>query len=192
MSWDQFRTEFPDGRVLDPEQIDLGRSYGTNPYSGYDDPDSFPFLFSGDVDDRAAAMTRVVGVELGGATKAFLLDAVRGGEAMATNDTVGDEAVVVFWREGQASAVESREISGGRDVGTVSVFNRNVGGRELTFRADGDTFVDDQTGTTWRLTGEAEAGPLSGERLMRINHLDTFWFAWSSYHPGSDLVGGSP
>jgi hypothetical protein len=188
MSWAQYRSEFPDGRVLDPEQINLGRSYGANPYAGYDDPDSFPFLFTGDLDDREQAMTRVVGVSLGDAAKAFTLDAVSGGEAMATNGAIGGQEIVVFWTAGQASAVDSRNIAGGRDVGTVGVFSRVVSGEALTFRAEGDTFIDDETETTWRLTGEAEAGPLAGEHLERLNHLDTFWFAWSSYHPNSELV----
>jgi hypothetical protein len=188
MSWSQYRSEFPGGRVLDPEQINLGRSYGTNPYVGYDDPDSFPFLFTGDLDDREQAMTRVVGISLGDAAKAFTLESVSGGEAKATNAAVGDLDVVVFWAAGQASAVESREIAGGRDVGTVGVFGRAIDGRVLTFQTDGDQFVDDQTGTIWRLTGEAETGPLAGKHLVRLNHLDTFWFAWSSYHPTSELV----
>jgi hypothetical protein len=188
MSWDQFRTEYPDGLVLDPDEVNLGRHYGGNPYAGYDDPESFPFLFRGEFDDRADAMQRVVGVTVGGDATAFTLDAVSGEEVTATNDTVGDREIVVFWAPGQASAVEARGISDGRDVGTVGVFSRVVGDETLTFRAEGEAFVDEETGSVWRLTGEAAEGPLAGSRLARVNHLDTFWFAWSSYHEGTDLV----
>ena len=30
---------------------------------------------------------------------------------------------------------------------------------------------------------------LAGSTLERIPHLDTFWFAWATYRPGSELVG---
>ncbi len=61
MSWGDFRSAYPDGLVLDPSATGFARSYGRNPYVGYDDEDTFPFLFRGIVDDRAAAKQRVVG-----------------------------------------------------------------------------------------------------------------------------------
>ena len=48
--------------------------------------------------------------------------------------------------------------------------------------------MDTDTGTTWSVTGDAVTGPLAGERLERIVHLDTFWFAWATYRPGTVLV----
>lgn len=188
MSWDDFRSEYPDGRVLDPDQVDLGRTYGRNPYAGYDNVDNFPFLFRGDVDERAAAMERVAGVSLGDDAKAFTLGAVSGDGPTATNDVVGDTPIVVFWTPGQASAVESGDIEGGRDVGTVGIFSASVDDQVLTFHVDDGRFIDNETGTSWRITGEAMDGALAGARLQRLTHLDTFWFAWSSYHPNTELV----
>ena len=61
-------------------------------------------------------------------------------------------------------------------------------GDKLTFAAEGDGFVDEETGSTWNIAGEAVDGPLTGTRLEQINHLDTFWFAWATYQPGTELV----
>ena len=68
------------------------------------------------------------------------------------------------------------------------MFRSHVDGETLTFVAEGDRFLDEQTGSEWLLSGEAVEGPLTGSRLERLNHLDTFWFAWATYQPGTILV----
>lgn len=189
VSWDDFRRANPTGLVLDPARTGYVRDYGRNPYTGYDDPDAFPFLFFGTPDERAKAKQRVVGIALDGVSVAFPLDAVRGeGRANAINTTVGDRPVVVLWRAGQASALDDADLAQGKDVGTVGVFDPVVDGERLEFRAVDDGYVDLATGSTWNVLGEAVEGLLAGTRLDRIQHLDTFWFAWSSYQPDTELV----
>ena len=188
LAWGEFVRTYPTGQVLDWEAAGFNRDYGRNPYSGYDTPDGRPFLFRGSLDDRASAMQRVVGIEHGGTSVAYALEAVSGGEARVTNATIGDADVVIMWRAGQASALETSDPSTGRDVGSVGVFESAVGTFRLTFASVGDAFVDDQTGSTWNVAGEAIAGELSGTNLSRIPHLDTFWFAWSTYQPETSLI----
>jgi hypothetical protein len=187
MAWDQFRSTYPTGKVLDWTQSGFNRDYGRNPYTGYDDPDNTPFLFRGTLDDRAAAMQRVVGVTYEGASAAYALDTVSGGEGMASDVTVGDSDLVIFWMAGQASALDAAQVFSGRDVGSTAVFIPNAGGRDLTFSYNGKHFVDAETGSLWLLNGEAVEGELMGERLVQIAHLDTFWFAWSTYQPETTL-----
>ena len=50
-------------------------------------------------------------------------------------------------------------------------------------------FVDNETGSTWTIVGRAVEGPLAGESLEAVPHLDTFWFAWAAYRPGTELAG---
>ena len=191
LSWDEFRSTYPDGLVLDPAATGFSRRYGSNPYQGYDDPESFPFLFRGVPDNRALAKQRVVGVSHNDEAAAYSLDLIAGGEAQATNVSLGGDGLAIFWVAGQATALESGTISEGRDVGSVSVFRAALDGQSLTFSADTDGFTDDQTGSRWLLNGEAVDGPLAGSRLERINHLDTFWFAWATYQPETALVESS-
>ena len=188
ISWGDFRSAYPTGQVLDWNQTGFNRDYGRNPYTGYDNPDTEPFLFRGALDDRARAKQRVVGIELGDDAAAYSLDAIRGDAAQATNITVGETPLAIFWVAGQASALDSNALEEGVDVGTVGVFTRVIDGQTLTFTAEGGEFVDAETESRWSITGEAVAGPLQGQRLERVVHLDTFWFAWSTYKPGTSLV----
>ena len=43
-------------------------------------------------------------------------------------------------------------------------------------------------GSFWSVTGAATEGPLAGAQLERLDHLDTFWFAWATYRPGTELI----
>ncbi len=190
LSWGDFRSAHPTGNVLDWEASGFSRDYGRNPYTGYDDPEGTPFLFRGALDDRAGAMARVVGIEFAGSSVAYLLDSVRQGQGNATNTSVGGTDMVILWTPGQASALDDEAIAEGVDVGSVGVFIAQVDGETLTFAHTDDGFVDSDTGSMWSITGEAVSGPLAGSRLERVPHLDTFWFAWSTYQPDTTLVGG--
>jgi hypothetical protein len=188
LGWADFKASFPEAMVLDRNNTGHSRPYGENPYVGYDDPGSQPFLFRGTVDDRAAAKQRVVGVVVDSAARAWSLEALSDGAATARNDEVGETPVVVFWKAGQASALESDRVSGGRDVGSAAVFSPMVDGQRLTFRVEDGVFVDEETGSEWDISGAAIDGELAGTSLEPIHHLDTFWFAWSTYQPDTDLV----
>jgi len=190
LAWSEFKEAFPEGLVLDRDNTGHSRSYGSNPYADYDNPSGFPFLFRGSLDDQIGAQRRVAGVSLNGIAKAWTLEAISGGIARATHDSVGDQPVVVFWKSGQATALESSRIEGGRDVGSVGVFLPEADGNRLTFTAAGSVFVDEETGSSWNVLGEAIDGPLQGTELVQIPHLDTFWFAWFSYNPGTVLTEG--
>lgn len=187
MAWELFRSTYPTGKVLDWTRTGFSRDYGRNPYTGYDEPENTPFLFRGALDDRAAAMQRVIGVEHAGDSGAFALEVVSGGAGKATAVTVGDASLVIFWLAGQASALDTTAISEGRDVGSTGVFVPQAAGRDLTFTHDGDNFIDVETGSVWLINGEAVEGALAGERLTQLPHLDTFWFAWSTYQPDTSL-----
>jgi len=189
LAWPDLKAAFPDALVLDRDATGFNRPYGENPYAGYDTQSGTAFLFRGTADDRAREMQRVVGVAIDGAARAWTLESISGGEARVTNGAVGDTPIVILWKAGQASALESTFIAGGRDVGSVGVFSPVVDGRQLTFAADGGSFRDEETHTEWDITGRAISGELTGTTLEQIHHLDTFWFAWSTYQPDTDLVG---
>jgi hypothetical protein len=188
MSWGSFISTYPDGLVLDQTQTGFSRSYGTNPYVGYDNPDAFPFLFLGDVDARSRAMQRIVGIDLGDDSIAVSLDLIAGDDASATPVTAGTEGLVILWEPGQSTALESSSIDGGRDVGSTGVFRPVLEGQSLTFVVDGGVIRDEQTDSTWTVAGVAIDGPLAGSELERVPHLDTFWFAWATYQPQTDLI----
>lgn len=184
ISFGDFAAGFPDAQVL--ARPAAPRSYGANPYTGYDSIEGQPFLFSGDVDSRLGATQRVVGLSVDGVSRAYPFDAVAA--AGAVNDTIGSVPIVVLHKAGTASALDTRTIAEGRDVGSAAVFDRRLGDRTLTFSANDDgTFTDAETGTTWNLLGEGIAGELSGEQLTQVLAFDHFWFAWAAFHPETEL-----
>ncbi len=183
--WGAWRDAHPDGLVLSRD-TGFERSYGRNPYPGYDDVTSQPFLFEGEVDGRYTAMTRIVGVEVGDDALGVPLVTLQE-ERVATAD-VGGTDVVVFWEPGTASALDASDVAGGDDIGATGAFVPVVDGQSLTFEPTDNGFVDDETGSTWNLFGQATDGPLSGSTLEALAHVDTFWFAWSAFRPDSQII----
>ncbi len=181
VSWASFRDAHPKALVLSRE-TGHDRSYGTNPYPGYDDVGTAPFLFDGEVDGRLAAKERIIGIDL------------PDGAVAVTEDHLRDEGVVeiddiVAWhRPGVASALDAADIAEGRDVGASNVFASTVNGDRLTFRATAAGFEDVETGSLWNILGTAVSGPLEGTQLTVIEHVDTFWFAWAAFQPDTDIV----
>ncbi|HEY8111955.1 MAG TPA: DUF3179 domain-containing protein [Actinomycetes bacterium] len=185
VSWGEWRAAHPGDWVL---SRDTGhtREYGRNPYTGYDQPDGSPFAFDGDADPRLPPMTRVVGLGAGADAVAVALDRLAAARVMEV--TVAGESVVLFARPGLASALDTADIARGREVAATGAFTPMVDGRRLSFQADGDRFVDAQTGTRWNVLGEATEGPLRGKQLKPERHVDTFWFAWAAFQPDTRLI----
>ncbi len=184
VSWSDFKAEYPEAEVL---SRDTGhdRPYGRSPYDGYDT--GRPFLYRGPRDDRLAMMDRVVIVQNEGAHIVYPMKALA--EEKAINHSVAGEPVVVFYRSGLASAVDASSISTGRDVGAATAYLRDVDGRTLTFKPDGDAFVDEETGSRWNFLGAAIEGPLAGKQLESLVHYVPFWFAWAAFSPDTPIYG---
>ncbi len=180
ISWDTFRQARPQGKVLSRD-TGYSRSYGQNPYVGYDDINSSPFLYNGPTDSRLRPMERVVTVTIGGQDMAYPFSVLEKLEVV--HDTVGGVPIVVFHQKGTASALDRPDISSSRDVGAAAVFSPTVDGRRLTFKVQGGLFIDEQTRSTWTILGSASSGSLAGKRLQPVPHGNHFWFSWASYRP---------
>jgi hypothetical protein len=184
VSWADFKKQYLDAEVLSRE-TGYSRSYGKNPYTGYDT--GRPFLFRGRPDKRLPAMARVVVVRNGDAAVAYPLATLA--QERVVNHEVAGAPVVLFHRPGTASAVDDGRIAEGRDVGAAVAYSRVVDGETLTFRAAGDGFRDEETGSRWNFFGEATAGPLAGRRLEKAVHYIPFWFAWAAFAPDTPVYG---
>ncbi len=185
VSWADWRAADPNGKVLSPD-TGVRRPYGTNPYAGYDRPESTPFAFVGTPDPRLPPKERVVGVRVGDHELAFPYTEIETGAAgdwSVAASTVGGRDVVVFWKDGTVSAVDAPKIADSRPVGATGAFDPSLDGRALTFHATTGGIVDDQTGSTWDVFGRAIHGPLAGQALDRIASVDGFWFAWAAFYP---------
>ncbi len=185
VAWADFRDAQPQSLVLSQE-TGFNRTYGRNPYPGYDDVNTSPFLFDGENDERLLAKTRIVGISLNDDDVAIVRDQLV--EQGVMHLEIGGESIVVLAKTGTTSAVDSSSISESRDVGAAAAYKPFADGQELSFSADGGNFVDAETSTTWNILGEAVDGPLAGTQLEPVDSDDSFWFAWGAFRPDSRIL----
>ena len=160
VAWNDFRAAFPNGSVLSRETGHT-RSYGSNPYSGYDSATQ-PFLFRDKPDPRLPAMERVLHVVAGGAERIYPFGAFTGEPVI--NDEVGGEPVVVMSRGGTLSVLDRGTIADSRRIPSAAAYSRRQGERVIEFEVREGRIADTGTGSVWNLFGEAVEGPLAGSR----------------------------
>ncbi|MEF8817296.1 MAG: DUF3179 domain-containing protein [Salinibacter sp.] len=185
VSFRQFGEAHPDGEVLSRD-TGHSRPYGRNPYAGYDDINNKPFAYDGPTDDRLPPMEKVVAVSVGDLHKAYPHSTTE--EKRVIHDTIGEHPLAVFHAPGAVSALDAARIEDSKETGSTGVFDRRVDGRTLHFAYAGDgRFRDEETGSTWTVTGTAVGGPLEGTQLDRLQHGDYFAFAWLAFRPDAPL-----
>lgn len=187
VSLDEFRRLHPDGRVLSLE-TGFDRPYGSNPFGGYDGDGTLPFQLPADfrADGRIPPKERVVSVASGDDLTVATMTGLR--RRRVVNDRVGATPIVISWRPGAVAALDAPSTDGGREVGSVTVFDRRVDGRRLTFVRSGDSLVDRQTRSRWAADGVAKEGLLAGRALSPIVHDTPFWFAVAALAPRARIV----
>jgi hypothetical protein len=121
-SFETFVADNPQGVVLAPSDGDLSR-YSYNPYAFYDTGSGPMFPVAGDVPDDIEPLARVV-MFGGREPQAVALSVLRERGTMRIGD------VELSWTPGQNSALDTRAIGEGRDVGNVVVQQVTPAGRE--------------------------------------------------------------
>jgi hypothetical protein len=185
-----FAETHPQGSVLG-QDTGYGRSYGSNPYVGYDEG-AGPYLFDGEPDPRLPERERVLGVAVGDDRVAFPYSELRDravGDWAVVEEEVGGRPVVVLWEQGAVSALDAPVIADSQAVGAVGAFLPRVDGRRLTLEARADGVFDLETGTRWNVLGRAVDGPLTGTELEPLVATDSYWFDWAAFFPSTRVFG---
>ena len=186
VSWDEFKSAFPGGTVLSRD-TGFSRSYGRNPYQGYDAPDSKPFLFGGSPDGRLKPMERVLSLSVGGQDKAYPFSILA--QKTVVNDQIAGQPVVLLFQKGAASPLDSGQIGDGRDIGSAAAFDPRMDGKKVSFSAKDGRIVDD-AGGSWDIFGRAASGPYAGRALTPLVSGTHFWFAWAAFKPSTEIYRG--
>lgn len=172
-TWEQWRSAHPETRVLSRDtDIYPPATYGSNPYEGYARSDRVGFGVNR-VDDRLPSKEIVYGVTVGGISRAYPERVVN--DRNVINDEINGVPVLV---------VEDQRTGG------VTVFIRQVDNTTLTFAISDGRLVDGN-GSRWSFDGEALDGPYRGTRLEPLNTHGFYWFAWSSFHPETEIYRGT-
>ena len=186
ISWSDFKRAYADGTVLSRSSgFDL--DYEFNPYFNVDFTQPSPP--AGEIDPRLPSRARVLGlVGDDGALAVPFSELFFSG---VVNVQIGRAPVAVFWQRGTSSPLSSADVAQGRDVGAAVAFSARSGNRTLTFRSERGVFTDEQTSSTWSITGEALSGPLAGSRLDVVPHVNSFWSCWSAFRPATAVYAAS-
>ena len=187
ISWSDFKAANPEGMVLSRD-TGFSRPYGQNPYAGYDRIDNPPFLFFGDLDGQLLPKERVAVVTVGDVDVAFPFSILE--KEKVVNYNVNDQDLVVLFKQDTLSALDRSSIGDSRSAGATGVFDVHFDGQKLNFHAEGDRFIDNETGSVWNILGQATEGPLSGSELTAIVHGNHFWFAWAAFKPDTIIFPG--
>lgn len=180
ISYGDFKRAFPDADIL-TEETGFNFIYGKNPFPNYETRGVARF-FLWRTNNRLPSLERVVTL-LDGETAIAVPFSILSEVASAVVDLAGAE-VVVLWAPGTLSPLDEPDIAASRDVGSAAAYLPQVDGRRLTLAPDGPgRFRDEETGSTWDVTGLALSGPLAGSRLPPVEHTTQFWFAWAAFHP---------
>ena len=172
LTFAEWKRESPVGRVLRPDpKSEAAGDYETADWEQR--MERVPVATTlADPNAVLPARTLVVGVQIGGASEAYPLEALRKQNPII--DTIGTTPVLVLLAE---------------DGKSVRVFNRSLDGRALEFfkgQGASDLF-DSETGSRWDFGGAATSGALAGRRLEKITSLKDYWFNWKTYHPNTGV-----
>jgi hypothetical protein len=129
-------------------------------------------------DDRLKPKTMVLGLDVGGTSKAFPLDALR--RVRVINDRVGGKPVLVVHQP---------------KSDTTTAFVARAAGKTLTFEAanaEASALVDRETRSRWDPYGACVSGSLKGSVLEPIVLEPEYWFAWSEFHRDTTIYTTTP
>ncbi|WP_299346630.1 DUF3179 domain-containing protein [uncultured Maritalea sp.] len=136
MSLDLFKQEYPEGQMLLPDPRRISQ-LGRNPYAGYDSTFK-PFLFRGEMPEDINGMVRVILVQ---GEKPFAIALPK----LSKDGKFEKDGLYFSWSAGQASALDTVQISRGRDVGNIKVVDENGNPvvHEITFAFAARAFLPD-------------------------------------------------
>ena len=190
ISVEEFFTRFPNGKILSKSAGDeeSQKYYGQNFYKNYDAADGKPyerFFDPNSLDQRLAPMERIVDIRSLGEFKVYTFSKAK--EMGVINDEFNSKNVVVFYKPGLVSILDKKDIKQSKDIGTVTVFNSLLNGEVLTFRKEGEIFIDNNTNSKWDVTGRCYEGKLKGKELDIEPHGNHFAFAFFAFHPETKI-----
>jgi hypothetical protein len=126
-------------------------------------------------DDRLPPKQMVLGLDVGGARKAFSLAALR--QVRVVNDQLGTQPVVIVHQP---------------DSDTTTGFVARAKGRTLKFTTTGDhqnEMIDRETNSRWSPYGLCVSGPMRGAQLESLILEPEYWFTWAEFHPDTAVYG---
>ena len=166
----------------DTQLLDKGGRYNSDSYEGYYRGGSAGIIGESNRDKRLPGKDLVLGVNTNGLVKAYPFQVIVR-QPLINDSLSGKQVLVVFDPASETGAIFYRNLE-----------DRILGFDMLPDTGDGISLMKDrETGSTWQiLTGRAIEGELAGMALTRLPSFYSFWFAWSDFHPKTELITRQP
>ena len=129
-------------------------------------------------DDRLKPYTKIIGVFVGDASRAFPLDAIE--RVRVINEELGGQPILVVHQPKSE---------------TTTAFVARANGKRLTFEAanaDASALIDRETRSQWDAYGNCTSGTLKGATLEMLILQPEYWFAWSEFHRKTTIFEPPP
>lgn len=189
ISVNDFFERYPKGKILSPKTgTNAQSSYGKNPYVNYDSKDNLPYDMYFDLeklDSRLLPMERIIDIKGTDGYKIYPFSIIA--KKGVINDVYSGKNIVIFYKEGTVSVLDSKDISKSKAIGSATVFSSILEGKHLIFKKKNGVFIDTKTKSVWDITGRCIDGKLKGKILIPEAHSNHFAFAWLTFHPESEI-----
>jgi Protein of unknown function (DUF3179) len=194
-----WRREHPDGRVLRPGATTAWRAFSADWEAKTGRLPVVAGVPGADGRGPLPPRTLVLGLEYGGAARAYPVDAL-GRQGAVADDLGGLGVVILVAEDGRSlrafeSTIDGRRVPFFVKVGPSAGPSGPPGSPPAPRR-----WLDGTSGSEWDFQGRAVAGPWRGRQLVPLPAMKDYWFDWRIYHPrttvylaaGEAAVGPAP
>jgi len=182
---------YPDGLILSPSDITtITKRHNHRPFYHMDhDKRSIDtsYYLPEKIDPRLPPLERVLDIHVEGHTKIYPFEEIA--KKQVINDVFDNMNFVIFYHGETVSVLDEDKLSKSKRTGSATAFRSNLDGVNYTFHKAGNYFMDDQTGSTWDITGYCKEGTLKGKQLWILPHSNHFAFAYLAFFPEAEIYG---
>lgn len=185
-----FFDRFPQGKILSPEALNTYmKTHRHRPYHHLEHkgPLSHSYYLPEKTDPRLPPQEHVLDIRVEGHDRIYPFSALA--KAQVVSETVGETPVVIFYHEETVSVLDKDDLQEAKRIGSATVYERKLNGTAYTFKKSGNYFQDEQTGSSWDITGLCREGQLKGQQLTMVPHSNHFAFAYLAFYPDAEIYG---
>jgi len=182
---------YPEGLILSPENISLiVEKHKHRPFHHLNHQNSSidtTYFIPDKVDPRLPPLERVLDIHVEDHTMIYPFTAIA--KKNVVNEIFDNMHFVIFYHKDMVSVLDEDELSKSRRIGSATAFRSTLNGVNYTFHKKHNYFVDNQTSSTWDITGYCRDGTLKGKQLMILPHSNHFAFAYLAFFPDAIIYG---
>jgi len=182
---------YPEGKILSSEGINIvDKTSGHRPFYHLNHDNKHidsTYYLPEKVDNRLPPLERVLDIHVEDHIKIYPFSAIA--KKGVINEVFDNMHFVIFYHKDMVSVLDEDKLSKSKHIGSATAFRSNLEGVNYTFHKKGNYFFDNQTHSTWDITGYCKEGVLKEKQLMILPHSNHFAFAYLAFFPDAEIYG---